>query len=467
MPLLHAARYRNLAAHLALALAYLIMRCPRWPAATLIQDVAAMFIPSSSASSSTLHLHISSHPTPAGAAALAAAAAHGSGGSGALTLLCVLGALPEAAASRHCLVPPDRRGALLSVLKTSPWPAPLICAALRARSVPMVTLACLSLQTWCSELGAPPAGLAADPEALEIAVAALMAGDTHQAAADCIVALFDACRESAENGGRSVGGGGGGADAARSGPSGSSSGSSGSRGQDDGTGMSGPVGPSGLSPAAATAAGAPVTPPELLEKLLSALETHLMPVIAAAGHDGSVTAAATAAGAVGLTPACEATFCSVLSAAASALLAPALAAGGSALSLLQRLQSRLLAALSQPDGGAVLGALLFWQNVYLVTLQKLPREAVTQLAAGPQRGMLEALVGALVARTRLAPDAAAAATADARDLPEDLRAVSGGLLGLLVGWAAGWVDKWICGWLGRRLARRRGRRQTRGTCLRV
>jgi hypothetical protein len=413
---------RVLASHLALALACLLARCGRIAPANVIPDAVALFLPAcapgGAADAAPCGPGAPPHPPAAlaAAAALMAGARHGAGP--ALGLLCVLAALPEATASRHCLVTPDRRGALLGALRASGWPAPLLCGALRARAALSVSLGCRALQAWCAEAGAPPAGLASDPEALEIAAAALMSGDTHAAAADCLTALLDCCRRA----------GGGPAASASS-----------SEGMSLGSGGTGGGGAHGARGAAANGSAGGVTaaaasPPELFEKLFAALETQLVPVVDAAGAESSLVAAAAAAGAVGLGPQAEASFCAVLAAAAGALLGPTLSGGaldaGAAaapaprLALLQRLQARLLGSLGQPDGGAVLGALLFWQNVYLAALSKLPRDDVAALLAGPQRGVLEALIGALVARTRLAPGAAAAATADARDLPEDLRAVS-------------------------------------------
>lgn len=56
-------------------------------------------------------------------------------------------------------------------------------------------------------------------------------------------------------------------------------------------------------------------------------------------------------------------------------------------------------------------------------LQGLPPDQQSSMLL-QQRGVLEALTRALVRRTQLSPEAAAAATADARDLPEETRMVS-------------------------------------------
>ena len=434
------------AAQLALALASALVRCPAVAPAAVVPEAVALLLPSAAAAAAPSTAGVGGDPAAAAAAAqLTAAVRQGAGAAaaGAAALLCLLAALPEGAAGRECLVAADRRPAAAAALRASPLPARLLCAALRARAPGAVSLACRALQSWCAELGAPPPGLEADPEALEIATVALMSGETHAAASDCLVALFDCCRAGGGGGGRRRGGGGGGragggGNAAAPSHSGDSSGDS--MGVNlvlpDASAAAAAGGEAGAaSDPAAAAAAAAGQHAQLLEKLLGALETHLMPVVDAAaaaspsssgGGGGGVAAAAAAAGAVGLGPAAEASFCAVLGAAAGALLAPALAAGGGRpLELLRRLQARLLEALGGADGGAVLSALLFWQNVYLASLQRLPRSDVLRLAGGAQRGALEALMGALVARTRLSPEAAARATADARDLPDDLRLVRG------------------------------------------
>lgn len=69
-----------------------------------------------------------------------------------------------------------------------------------------------------------------------------------------------------------------------------------------------------------------------------------------------------------------------------------------------------------------LTALEFWQDVYVTTLAGLPADA-RKAALASHQVLLQHLCSALVLRARLEPDVAAAATADARDLPEHVRLV--------------------------------------------
>ena len=88
------------------------------------------------------------------------------------------------------------------------------------------------------------------------------------------------------------------------------------------------------------------------------------------------------------------------------------------------LQEQLLLQLSAPVDGVALAALDYWQDEYLASLQQLPadsRPAVLQ----HQQQVLQALTRAVIGRSQLPIDVAAAATADARDLPEEIRTVRG------------------------------------------
>ena len=92
----------------------------------------------------------------------------------------------------------------------------------------------------------------------------------------------------------------------------------------------------------------------------------------------------------------------------------------------QMLQEQLLLQLTHHGDGVALAALDYWQEGYLEPLMGLPPE-VRQGALHQQQTTLQALTRAVVRRTQLAPEVAATATADARDLPEETRMVSGGL----------------------------------------
>jgi len=71
-----------------------------------------------------------------------------------------------------------------------------------------------------------------------------------------------------------------------------------------------------------------------------------------------------------------------------------------------------------------LTSLEFWQDTYVATLQGLPSDA-RQSALATHTGLLQHLTTSLVVRAHLGPGVANSATADARDLPEDVRMVSG------------------------------------------
>lgn len=70
-----------------------------------------------------------------------------------------------------------------------------------------------------------------------------------------------------------------------------------------------------------------------------------------------------------------------------------------------------------------LTALNFWQDMYVTALQGLEPNRRSALM-GQAVPLLQRLTAGLVLRSRLQPQVAAAATADARDLPEDVRIVS-------------------------------------------
>ena len=71
-----------------------------------------------------------------------------------------------------------------------------------------------------------------------------------------------------------------------------------------------------------------------------------------------------------------------------------------------------------------LTALEFWQDTYVATLHGLPSDA-RSAALAAHSGLLQHLITSLVVRAHLPPDVAHRATADARDLPEDVRMVCG------------------------------------------
>ncbi len=71
----------------------------------------------------------------------------------------------------------------------------------------------------------------------------------------------------------------------------------------------------------------------------------------------------------------------------------------------------------------VLTVLDFWQDHYVAALQgSLP--GASKQALGQHLPLLQHLANAVMAGTMLPLDTAAAATADARDLPEEVRVVS-------------------------------------------
>lgn len=72
------------------------------------------------------------------------------------------------------------------------------------------------------------------------------------------------------------------------------------------------------------------------------------------------------------------------------------------------------------------------QDSYLAALQALPEELRAALLVH-QRPVLEALTAGLIQRTQLTPAAAAVATADARDLPEETRVVGHRVTGVHCG----------------------------------
>jgi len=158
-----------------------------------------------------------------------------------LALLHVMAALPEAASSRQTNVHPDRRAAVSEALTASPWAAAVASVGLRLRNPVCIAVASKALHGFC-ELGRPPMGLdsqvgarmmrtsrrclqhtrmavcavhqgrrcctlaAADlrwallppgapqGDSLEVLWAALLDESTAEAVADCLAALFSACK---------------------------------------------------------------------------------------------------------------------------------------------------------------------------------------------------------------------------------------------------------------------------------
>jgi hypothetical protein len=80
-----------------------------------------------------------------------------------------------------------------------------------------------------------------------------------------------------------------------------------------------------------------------------------------------------------------------------------------------------------------LTALGFWQDTYVVTLQGLPSSS-RQGAIGAHTPLLQHLTSSLVLRGQLGAATAASATADARDLPEEVRMVRTIVVRLRAGW---------------------------------
>jgi len=77
-------------------------------------------------------------------------------------------------------------------------------------------------------------------------------------------------------------------------------------------------------------------------------------------------------------------------------------------------------------------------------LQALPLDQ-RQVVLGHQQGVLKALTAVLVQRTQLSSEAAAASTADARDLPEEMRMVSRAGCGQPAWVAATAAAAWLAG----------------------
>lgn len=112
----------------------------------------------------------------------------------------------------------------------------------------------------------------------------------------------------------------------------------------------------------------------------------------------------------------------VLVSAATLVLKPALQGDAHLTPHFNILSEQLLVSLSSGEDDVALSALEFWQETYLATLQRAVLEGQQQLVS-QQQLLLERLTAALVSRTRLRPSTAAVATADARDLPDEVRMV--------------------------------------------
>jgi hypothetical protein len=309
-------------------------------------------------------------------------------------VLQLLAALPEAVLSKQTSVHPDRRTAVSDGLKQCAWPAPVLRAALCSQNTKLLLLACEAIVSWC-ELGVPPQGMEAQSDALDVLAAALLGRETAVKASEAFAAMLVACKDS-------------------------SSGSS-------------------------TSSGASTV---LLLQLLQQLQHSVLPALASEHRNMGSTAAATshsndagpASGHVSAAAAAdaaaysavvrshlgadaEAAFCRVLCAAAAALLRPVLQGAVQLQGLLELLLQQLLLCVGVSEDGVAMTAVDFWQDSYLATLQALPQDQQSLLLV-QQQAVLEALTAALVRRTQLSPAAAAAATADARDLPEEMRMVS-------------------------------------------
>eukprot|EP00878_Enallax_costatus_P024320 GHUV01025950.1.p1 GENE.GHUV01025950.1~~GHUV01025950.1.p1 ORF type:complete len:547 (+),score=204.95 GHUV01025950.1:242-1882(+) len=287
-------------------------------------------------------------------------------------MLQVLSALPDAVMSKQTSVHPDRRTAVTDSLKQSSCAAPVLRAAICSGNPKLITLACQAVVSWC-DLGCPPRCLETHTDVLDALSSAVLGRETAVPACDALAAMLTAVKESC-----------------------SSSSSS--------------------------------TPSmQLLQQLAHQLQGNVLPALAAEHLTVLQTAADTAPYSAALRlhlgPEAEAAFCRVACAAAAALLQPVLQGTVQYQPLLEVLLQQLLLSVCVSDDGVAMMAVDFWQDCYIATLQALPLDHQASLLT-QQQGVLKALTGALVQRTQLGPTAAAAATADARDLPEETRMVS-------------------------------------------
>ncbi|GIL75470.1 hypothetical protein Vretifemale_5251, partial [Volvox reticuliferus] len=128
--------------------------------------------------------------------------------------------------------------------------------------------------------------------------------------------------------------------------------------------------------------------------------------------------------------------CCVLCSAASAVLPGALRGDTALQARFNALWPQLMALLGHNNPEVALSCVSFWQDTYLAQLIQVCSSQTQQggagAGAGPSQGvttlqshlpLLAQLLTALVSRAALGPEAAAVATADARDLPEEVRMV--------------------------------------------
>lgn len=115
--------------------------------------------------------------------------------------------------------------------------------------------------------------------------------------------------------------------------------------------------------------------------------------------------------------------CNVLCAACNAMLPAALQQGSVLRTHFEVLGSHLLGYISDPCDEVALQAVEFWQDTYIVLLRKVVSGGLNPSVVTSQSLVLQQLTSSLVLRTRLHPTIAAVATADARDLPDDVRMV--------------------------------------------
>eukprot|EP00775_Hariotina_reticulata_P009321 gene9321-9486_t len=289
----------------------------------------------------------------------------------------------------------------------------------------LVALSCEALSSWC-ELGAPPRDLERHADALEVLAAVLLGPQTAVKACDAYAALLSACRES-------------------SGGSTSSSAPSVHLLQQLLQLLQGSVLPALAVEAAKVGYKSSTCPASSCTHPLlqaAAANGQMQPMASAgpsrapAAESGPAAYSAVVGSHLGSDA--EAAFCRLLCSAASSLLRPVMQGELQLQPLLELLLQQLLLVVCAAEDGVAMTAVDFWQDSYLATLQALPVEQ-RHVVLMHQQGVLQALTAVLVQRTQLSPLAAAVSTADARDLPEEMRMVRRELasalrdIGLLLG----------------------------------
>ncbi len=371
------------AAQLSTAMAVLILRSSSWQPQRLVPDLESL-----------LASQLPAHSQRAQRAAEAQVAQHPATTVAHVAMLQVLAALPPACSERQCSVHPDRRLAVTEALASSPHVRPWVQATFAAVGPGpasqqlqqlFLTLGLRVVRAWC-ELGHLPVALPQHASVVQLTCHAALRRDTCASAAEALVSMLSTAEAQ------------GGAALA----------------------LLVHTWEEALGTGTAAAHAHSHEVQQAVCSVQCAVATALLPFALGLGPDDGALRPH-------FTRAAHQLLCHLASTDDDVSRRRAVAwvamrcEPGPVLSRLPPSHS-LAPVLRHVHVQVALTALAFWQDVYVSTLQGLPAPS-RHATLGSHTDLLQHLAAGLVMRGQLAGDSLAAATADARDLPEPVRMV--------------------------------------------